>query len=458
MESNKDTRHSIDYSAQDILYMLRDLPDACCVFEVITDPFGTVKDMLFLFVNEKYANLVGKPTSELIGSTFYNTVTNRDEDWIRLSYQAAFMRQSVINRTFNTQFNRWFEFWAVPVYKKGYCAFIIHDVTAEKLKEETRVITTNSTKLILDCAKVLSTSDFRKGIKHTLKELGAVLKADRVCVIEVNDGDVGDIYEWSDRISGIGLPTRKVLEQFDLFTMWEHQLGPDGVVIMDDTNDICDEHEEIYKTVFAGTVSRYIVAALKDKGKSIGYLLADNYTLDLDINVRQVIQSVSLFISEELRNHRLVTEMSYMNTHDDLTDLGNRFAYSATKHMLDGLDVSVGVCFIDINGIKAVNDERGHDEGDIVIRETADVIASVFKKKYCYRIGGDQFLVIVPQISKEHFEEHVEKLRKKSKKISFAVGALWSETAKDISSIVNQVDKLMYADKASFYSTNDRRK
>ena len=50
---------NIDYSAQDILYMLRDLPDACCIFQVVTDPFGTVKDMLFLFVNEKYASLVG---------------------------------------------------------------------------------------------------------------------------------------------------------------------------------------------------------------------------------------------------------------------------------------------------------------------------------------------------------------------------------------------------------------
>ena len=144
MEKGKDTFNNIDYSATDILYMLRDLPDACCIFEVITDPFGTVQDMRFLFVNEKYVSLVGKQSSELLGSTFYSAVSNRDEDWIRLSYQAAFMRQSVMNHTFNTQYNRWFEFWAVPVYKKGFCAFIIHDVTAQKRKEESSIITTNS--------------------------------------------------------------------------------------------------------------------------------------------------------------------------------------------------------------------------------------------------------------------------------------------------------------------------
>ena len=187
-----------DFSAGDILQMLRELPDACCLFQVITDPFGTVQDMQFLFVNEKYSSLVGKPSAELIGATYYSTVSNRDEDWIRLTYQAAFMRQSVINRTFNTQFNKWFEFWAVPVYKKGFCAYIIHDVTAEKRKEETREIVSNSNNLIIECAKVLSTYDFKKGIRAVLKSLGAVLKADRVYMVESKRGEAGDFYEWMD--------------------------------------------------------------------------------------------------------------------------------------------------------------------------------------------------------------------------------------------------------------------
>ena len=59
-----------NFTSNDILYMLKDLPDACCIFKVLTDPFGTVKDMLFLFANEKYAQLVKKPSAELIGNTF----------------------------------------------------------------------------------------------------------------------------------------------------------------------------------------------------------------------------------------------------------------------------------------------------------------------------------------------------------------------------------------------------
>ena len=272
---------NIDYSAQDILYMLRDLPDACCIFQVVTDPFGTVQDMLFLFVNEKYASLVGKSTSELIGSTYYSTVANRDEDWIKLSYQAAFMRQSIINKTYNTNYNKWFEFWAVPVYKKGFCAFIIHDVTAEKRKEENRVITSKSNAFILDCAKFLSANDFKKGIKYTLNELGTVLKADRVAIIEAQQGDFGEIIAWSDKSSGAGLPSREVFEQFDFFTLWEKQMGDGFVFICDDAAMVNSLNSEVYRTVLHGTISRYIVAALRDRNETIGFLLIENYSLGI---------------------------------------------------------------------------------------------------------------------------------------------------------------------------------
>ena len=447
-----------DYSASEVLYMLKDLPDACCVFRIMTDPFGTVHDMQFIFVNEKYASLVGKPTAELMGATYYTTVANRDEDWIRLSYQAAVMRQSVINRTFNTQFNKWFEFWAVPVYKKGFCAFIIHDVTAEKRKEETQEIVSNSNNLILDCAKVLSTSDFKRGIKATLKALGTKIKADRVYIVESKDGDLGDIYEWTDRKSGTGLPNRKDFERFDFFTMWDKQLLENRVVIVEDTKEIIKKNKEVYEDVLQGTISRYIITAIQDKGETIGYLVADNFSLYLDINLAEVFETVAIFISEELRNYILGQEMQYMSSHDAMTNLRNRNAFTATLNMIEGMKIPVGVCFADINGLKAINDEQGHDAGDEHIKEAGAIIESVFKKKYSYRIGGDEFVAIVPQVEKEYFEELVAKLRKKCKKVSMAIGATWQKNAENMEEMINSADKLMYNDKAEFYSANNDRR
>lgn len=449
---------TIDYSDGDILRMLKDLPDACCVFQVVTDPFGTVRDMQFLFANEKYASLVGKPSAELIGATYYSTVSNRDEDWIRLSYQAAIMRQSVINRTYNTQFNKWFEFWAVPVFKKGFCAFIIHDVTAEKRKEDTKEITTKSNNVIIECAKALSAGDFKKGIKAALKILGTTLKADRAMIIENKKGEIGEILEWSDRVNGTGLPSRKEFEQYDIFTMWNKQMYGENIIIIEDTLLVNVKNEQVYAGMLSGKVSNYVLAKLTDKNTIIGYLLVDNISRETDVNIKEVVESVAIFISEEVRNYILQSEMLYMSEHDILTDARNRKAFNSKIGMLEGMDISVGICFVDINGLKSVNDEMGHEAGDNVIKEASEAIASIFKKKYCYRIGGDEFVVVMPQVSEETFAKHVERLRKKSKKISMAIGSVWSETCLDVEELVNIADKNMYADKTEFYSKNNRRK
>ena len=438
--------------------MLKELPDACCIFKVITDPFGTVRDMQFLFVNEKYASLVGKSTGELIGSNYYETVSNRDEDWIRLSYQAAFMRQSVINRTYNTQFSKWFEFWAVPVYKKGFCAFIIHDVTAEKRKEENREIISNSNNIIIECAKILSSSEFKKGLKTCLEVLGTKIKAQRVYIIEARNGDIGETFEWADRFSGKGLPTKTDLIEFDLFSMWDKLLAGNTVVEMEDVDFIRAKNKDAYAKLIQGKITCFMIAAIKDKGITLGYLVADNYDLNLDINVREVFETVSIFISEELKNYRMAREMTYMSTHDVLTDLGNRHSFNAAINLLEGIDAPLGVCFVDINGLKVINDTSGHESGDDVIREVGASVANIFKKKFCYRIGGDEFVALVPHIDQKHFEEQVDKLRKKSKKTSMAIGAIWKDNAKGIEEMINEADKLMYNDKASFYSdSNDRR-
>ncbi len=445
-----------EYTTSDILYMLRDLPDACCVFKLVTDHFGTLKDMQFIFANEKYASLVGRTTAELIGSRYYEVVTNRDEDWIKLSYQAGVLRQSVINRTYNTQFNRWFEFWAVPVYKKNFCAFIIHDVTAEKRREESIEIKRHTNNLIIDCAKLLSENEFKISIKDVLKLLGTKFKADRVYIVEKNKDQLGDIFEWVNKQSGSGLPSKNIFDEYDMFTMIERRLMGNKVVVVDDSSIIKEKNETFYNEVLAGTISRFIIAALVQKNEIIGYLIADNYSEELEINTVEAFETIAVFLASELRNYRLANEMLYMTNHDALTGLGNRYSYNSTIGMMEGMQVDVGVCFIDINGLKEINDNMGHEAGDEMIKNVAVSVASSFKKKYCYRIGGDELVAIIPQITEEHFYEEVEKLKKKSKKYAMAIGAMWKASVTDIKELIQTADGLMYEDKKAYHEKNNK--
>ena len=220
-----------EFTPSDILYMLKDLPDACCIFKVLTDPFGTVKDMLFLFANDKYGQLVGKTPAELVGSTYYSTVNNRDEDWIKYSYQAAILRQSSIMRTYNSSFDKWFEFWAVPVFQKGFCAFIIHDVTAAKKSEENITYRTNTNSLVIDCATAVSSAEFGKGLKKVLKILGQAINADRVYILPEGDAPFSDMHSWLNSTRNYNLPAKKAFEKYDFPEIWEKQLKDKNLVV-----------------------------------------------------------------------------------------------------------------------------------------------------------------------------------------------------------------------------------
>ncbi len=448
---------SVDFAPNDILYMLKDLPDACCIFKVLTDPFGTVKDMLFLFVNEKYAQLTGKHSAELIGTTFFTSVTNQDEDWIKFSYQAAILRQSSINRTYNSTFDKWFEFWAVPVYQKGFCAFIIHDVTADKRDEEVRIFQTNTNKLVIECAKAASTPDFNKGIKRVLRKIGQTIEADKVYVVR-NEGErIKERYDWFSKSCAAELPSKKVFEKYELIPIWTRLLQGNTFFCMNDVSVAADKYPELYREHLAGKCSRFAVAELKDMDGHIGFLVADNYPLELNVNMAEVMETVAAFISYQIRNHELTEELMYLGGHDALTGLGNRYALNRDTDILAGTCCAVGVCYTDINGLKAINDEMGHEAGDKIIVNTANAFSGVFKKKNCYRIGGDEFVAVVPDVEKEKFTEMVDKFMAKAKDVAIAVGFEWDKSSSDLKAVIKKADEAMYRNKAQYYKNHERR-
>ena len=447
----------VEFGPSDILFMLKDLPDACCIFKVLTDPFGTVKDMLFLFANDKYGQLVGKSAAELIGCTYLSTVSNRDEDWVGYSYQAAILRQSSISRTYNSNFDKWFEFWAVPVYQKGFCAFIIHDVTAVKKSEETTTLASNTNQLVIDCATAVSSAEFGKGVKKVLKLLGQAIEADRVYIVPTKDSIIKDVYVWLNSARNSNLPDKKAFERYDVKALWEKQLNGKNIVVINDTATLVEENEEMYNNIMAGALYRYIVVTLMDKKEKLGYLVADNYSNELDLNIVDVMESVAIFIAAEMRNKALTDDLLYLGSHDSLTGLGNRHALNQTLMLLVDMSTTVGVCYSDINGLKTVNDEQGHEAGDELLKNTADIFASVFKKKYCYRIGGDEFIVIMPEVDEDIFETMVHKLKTKLKAISVSIGYIWSSDSKNIKNIVREADEAMYVSKAEYYKSHERR-
>ena len=117
----------------------------------------------------------------------------------------------------------------------------------------------------------------------------------------------------------------------------------------------------------------------------------------------------------------------------------------------------MGVVFVDLNGLKTVNDRQGHMAGDVLLKNAAMVLQSTFAGDEIYRAGGDEFLVLLRDTDEADMREKIADIKKKAAlfgNVSFSAGCCLLTDARDIRKALSEADARMYADKEAFYRQN----
>nr|MCR5278786.1 diguanylate cyclase [Lachnospiraceae bacterium] len=161
---------------------------------------------------------------------------------------------------------------------------------------------------------------------------------------------------------------------------------------------------------------------------------------------------------------------------DAMTGVGNKAAYldairkidrKIIEHMAD-----FGIVVFDINGLKRVNDNMGHEFGDKLISDAASVMKLVYGAEKVFRVGGDEFTVIVEGVESSDMDLYFDKFnlkleefnmgyRKYDMKLAISKGYAIYDRLRDgdFQAVFKRADEAMYADKERFYSgNNDRRR
>lgn len=157
-------------------------------------------------------------------------------------------------------------------------------------------------------------------------------------------------------------------------------------------------------------------------------------------------------------------EIIYLSYHDYLTGLTNRRYYEETLEKAKGAGFwPLSVVMADINGLKLVNDAFGHLAGDEMIIQVTNLLKKSFPKKVILsRIGGDEFVAILPKTSREEAKEYIQRFRLASKSIvikgielSVSFGTGYQEKAiDDVNILVNEAEKEMYNNKVYEIASN----
>ena len=147
---------------------------------------------------------------------------------------------------------------------------------------------------------------------------------------------------------------------------------------------------------------------------------------------------------------------------DALTRLGNRTSYEDAKNRLHTEEnLPMSIILGDVNGLKQVNDTLGHRTGDSLLCEVAKVLEQHAQPNgYAFRIGGDEFLLLLPGMPEETMRDTIRAIRAEMASIldlpfkpSIALGGMVMQRMDErIDDLVALADKQMYTDKA-----NDRR-
>ncbi|MCM1089015.1 MAG: GGDEF domain-containing protein [Muribaculaceae bacterium] len=141
------------------------------------------------------------------------------------------------------------------------------------------------------------------------------------------------------------------------------------------------------------------------------------------IRVGMLVFVLCLAISSQLETYKLLTNgmkydiISSLAYSDGLTGLGNRTAYleQLEEYTSGQTEISqLGIVFLDVNNLKKVNDNQGHEKGDELITVAAKIISDSFGKfGKSYRIGGDEFCVLMTGASlQKNYETGLEEFQR----------------------------------------------
>lgn len=352
-------------------------------------------------------------------------------------------------------------FIVLSVLISYYCHAILTNTRLLKNKKdvEQRLIVSDT---LLECVRVLSLSENSEvAVNRLLKNIREFFDADRAYIFEIDFEREVINNSYEDYKEGIS-PEINIMQNIPLALVesWIDEFVKTGLFIIFNLEEDVDKDLPLYEALAKQNIHSMVAIPLRENDKIIGFLGADNprkHTQNLSL-----ISSITYFLMDSIKKRETQTLLERLSFEDALTGLHNRNKFSRVMDEFEAgtrTAKSLGFAYFDLNGLKVVNDESGHKAGDLLIQNTAKCLEVAFGTD-AYRIGGDEFTVILPDVSEEAFVQMTNSVKAllEEQGISISLGISWKGKDYNIATQLYEADKAMYSDKRAHYVKFDRRR
>ena len=315
-----------------------------------------------------------------------------------------------------------------------------------KIKERLEIAT-----ILNKCiAELISGEDEDAAISNLLRIISGYFDGDRSYIVQIDEkrNVCTNTYEYA--MNGVTAEKDNLQEvPMEMLDIWMDSFRKNGLYYIPDIEE--EQGQPYYETLKMQDITRLLAVPLNSDGKIIGFLGVDNPRLHYEDHT--LLSSIQYFLTDSLKAKERKARLQYMSYRDMLTTLYNRNRYI---QVLEGMQaktvIKTGVAYIDINGLKRVNDLYGHKAGDRLIINTARSMLAILPEN-AYRVGGDEFVLICFDMDEKIFRSKIRDICDSiaAKRISVSVGVVWEESSSELETMLRRADDLMYAEKKKYY-------
>jgi diguanylate cyclase (GGDEF)-like protein len=217
----------------------------------------------------------------------------------------------------------------------------------------------------------------------------------------------------------------------------EHRLGIDEFLYRSETTG-CGPHAWSH---------HWLIVPLIEGDRRVGVIWVDD-PRDRLLPTRGRLQALRLFANQAvaaLQAADQTVRLRHEATHDTLTGLPNRRAFR--RRLAREIDVGEGFALVlcDMDNLKTVNDTHGHEAGDRALQTLAAALRSELRRSdEAYRVGGDEFAVVLPGAARLDAERVMRRLRER---IEASFGIAVHTQGDDPDRLIMRADRALYETK-----------